>query len=649
MPTTESPITRRKKKNRVTGLLVPRGKRDTLSRKKRFAVPLLKAAEKNGTAGAVMKDEAHAEPEAEAETTAEPNAKAEPEPEAEAEPEPLSGDSPYVPKGDFHAMDCTDIVIGSAVGHHYRIDDYYTRDRSTPKVDSYWGGDSSLTAALGWEADGVTTILFRRKLEASHPTDHSITNSLMHVIWARGQEAGMYVHSPTSGLESGSASVPDFYRPDEIKYHGKKGQRGVVSMNFLEKISVASSANKDEINWCGNHWKYPGNCKPGIDCEYYAKWEYFEATDDIKFTIQTSHNDRWTGIGFSDNTRMTLTDAVIGWVERSGRYFMFDAWCHSYAPPSVDPAQGIRNESGYNENGISTISFVRNRISKDTGYDLSFTDNDCLYMMFPTKGGTVNYVNKRIRKHEAVPTISSERVCIRSCSKFGGADGRPFVYTTTPRPPQLHYEVEVMLTNVGSNYQIPEPGSTAWRQLSDSVRSSMEGVLKTVPGYQVIDITNLKYDGKGNLLTKMEVVLDKTLHEAKVGEVPPPKDDTGEVGDESMVRRVLREAVEHGSVGALQVNPQYLRVNQLRASESVQEKSVTGLSSSSSSSDGSDPAIRFLATNKIWIIIGVVVALVLIALMQAIVMIVRSRKNKTPPVSTKLLAHSTLCEETEFH
>nr|XP_053637941.1 uncharacterized protein LOC128692680 isoform X2 [Cherax quadricarinatus] len=550
--------------DRVTGLLVPRGKRDTLSRKKRFAVPLLKAAEKNGTAGAVMKDEAHAEPEAEAETTAEPNAKAEPEPEAEAEPEPLSGDSPYVPKGDFHAMDCTDIVIGSAVGHHYRIDDYYTRDRSTPKVDSYWGGDSSLTAALGWEADGVTTILFRRKLEASHPTDHSITNSLMHVIWARGQEAGMYVHSPTSGLESGSASVPDFYRPDEIKYHGKKGQRGVVSMNFLEKISVASSANKDEINWCGNHWKYPGNCKPGIDCEYYAKWEYFEATDDIKFTIQTSHNDRWTGIGFSDNTRMTLTDAVIGWVERSGRYFMFDAWCHSYAPPSVDPAQGIRNESGYNENGISTISFVRNRISKDTGYDLSFTDNDCLYMMFPTKGGTVNYVNKRIRKHEAVPTISSERVCIRSCSKFGGADGRPFVYTTTPRPPQLHYEVEVMLTNVGSNYQIPEPGSTAWRQLSDSVRSSMEGVLKTVPGYQVIDITNLKYDGKGNLLTKMEVVLDKTLHEAKVGEVPPPKDDTGEVGDESMVRRVLREAVEHGSVGALQVNPQYLRVNQLR-------------------------------------------------------------------------------------
>nr|XP_053657363.1 uncharacterized protein LOC128706497 [Cherax quadricarinatus] len=73
----------------------------------------------------------------------------------------------------------------------------------------------------------------------------------------------------------------------------------------------------------------------------------------------------------------------------------------------------------------------------------------------------------------------------------------------------------------------------------------------------------------------------------------------------------------------------------LAASESVQEKSVTGLSSSSSSSDGSDPAIRFLATNKIWIIIGVVVALVLIALMQAIVMIVRSRKNKTPPVSTK--------------
>ena len=44
----------------------------------------------------------------------------------------------------------------------------------------------------------------------------------------------MYHHSPPSGLESGKASIVDFYRPDEVKYHGK-GNRGVVSINFFGK------------------------------------------------------------------------------------------------------------------------------------------------------------------------------------------------------------------------------------------------------------------------------------------------------------------------------------------------------------------------------------------------------------------------------
>jgi len=36
---------------------------------------------------------------------------------------------PYAPRHDFNAMDCTDIVIGSARGTTSRIWDYYTRDR----------------------------------------------------------------------------------------------------------------------------------------------------------------------------------------------------------------------------------------------------------------------------------------------------------------------------------------------------------------------------------------------------------------------------------------------------------------------------------------------------------------------------------------
>lgn len=69
----------------------------------------------------------------------------------------------------------------------------------------------------------------------------------MHVIWARGQEPNMYVHSPKSGLEKGPKSVPDFYRPDEVKYHGKRDQRGITSLNFFGKFPPNFNLNTEKI------------------------------------------------------------------------------------------------------------------------------------------------------------------------------------------------------------------------------------------------------------------------------------------------------------------------------------------------------------------------------------------------------------------
>ena len=62
-------------------------------------------------------------------------------------------------------MDCTDMVIGMARGSTSRVGDYYTRDRSTPRLDEVYGGTDSLTDAMGYEEDGVTTIMFRRKIK----------------------------------------------------------------------------------------------------------------------------------------------------------------------------------------------------------------------------------------------------------------------------------------------------------------------------------------------------------------------------------------------------------------------------------------------------------------------------------------------------
>ena len=61
-------------------------------------------------------------------------------------------------------MDCTDLVIGAARGAFGRVGDFYTRDRSTPREDEFWGGSGSLTAALAYEEDGITTVAFRRKI-----------------------------------------------------------------------------------------------------------------------------------------------------------------------------------------------------------------------------------------------------------------------------------------------------------------------------------------------------------------------------------------------------------------------------------------------------------------------------------------------------
>lgn len=55
----------------------------------------------------------------------------------------------------------------------------------------------------------------------------------MHVIWAVGQEPNQYKHIPPSGLEKDEASIKDFYKADELKYHGNGDQRGVLSINFL--------------------------------------------------------------------------------------------------------------------------------------------------------------------------------------------------------------------------------------------------------------------------------------------------------------------------------------------------------------------------------------------------------------------------------
>lgn len=69
--------------------------------------------------------------------------------------------------GSLHAMDCTDMVIAKVNGNLHRILDHYTRGRSTPQEDEWYGGQQSITAAVGEHVNGVTYIRFRRSARTS--------------------------------------------------------------------------------------------------------------------------------------------------------------------------------------------------------------------------------------------------------------------------------------------------------------------------------------------------------------------------------------------------------------------------------------------------------------------------------------------------
>merc|ERR1719348_431680 len=117
-------------------------------------------------------------------------------------------------------MDCTDMVIGLARGDMGRGGDFYSRDRSTPREDSFWGGQDDLLSSHAWEEDGKTIMRFIKKVEDG-TADHALKGKLT-LIWAYG------------GWDEGKAD-DDFYKEDQLKFHGHTRDRiGVSSLELGE-------------------------------------------------------------------------------------------------------------------------------------------------------------------------------------------------------------------------------------------------------------------------------------------------------------------------------------------------------------------------------------------------------------------------------
>uniref|UniRef100_H2XT76 EGF-like domain-containing protein n=1 Tax=Ciona intestinalis TaxID=7719 RepID=H2XT76_CIOIN len=229
------------------------------------------------------------------------------------------------------AMDCIDVVIGSVKGNLHRVQDMYTRDRSTPRADAFYGGSDDITGSAGSQVDGFTTIVFRKKTRAILQCDHSIVDAPMQVVWAIGQGLDSYGHRPGSGLEACTAKR--FYRHDEIKYHGtNRLQRGSSTMNFYENPTPPTNSPAPGVcSTLSGEYKLPRSCDSSaanFNCEYFLSWTLDSSTNAIQFTLKQSRqaNTRWIALGISSDKRMANTDVISAYINSQGTAVVQDRY-----------------------------------------------------------------------------------------------------------------------------------------------------------------------------------------------------------------------------------------------------------------------------------------------------------------------------------
>ena len=70
----------------------------------------------------------------------------------------------------------------------------------------------------------------------------------------------------------------------------------------------------------------------------------------------------------------SLTDAIIGFVESNGRFFIMDMWTTGYLQPILESSQDLTNMEGAIEDGFTTLKFTRKRNTGDN-QDVAFTDD----------------------------------------------------------------------------------------------------------------------------------------------------------------------------------------------------------------------------------------------------------------------------------
>ncbi|VDL70601.1 unnamed protein product [Nippostrongylus brasiliensis] len=340
-----------------------------------------------------------------------------------------------------NAMECTDMVVGTVIDGRGRVRDFYSPSKATPRPDSTFGGSDSLTAASAFREDGITTVVFRKKLEAKDKWDHSIKGP-MTVIWAKGADPDNYQHT------TGGATIkadPDFFVSNAFKYHGRN-QRGALTIDFFQEAKKEKVVHGLHIDasTCSGSFSFPANCswKNNADnkCQYVMKW--ISDGEVARFSVEALMKiAEWVAIGFSPDGAMAGSDVVIIGLQRNPsrtREMMVtvtDQFMPNYGRPVIDEQQDIFDVETTYTGGRVMANFSRELAGSDKS-DINL--QQCVHLLFTTTVGQIE-PNGEIRKHGDTPIASDTKVCLSTCSEVqstkkkekGGSKDEEKATTTT--------------------------------------------------------------------------------------------------------------------------------------------------------------------------------------------------------------------------
>eukprot|EP00850_Spirogloea_muscicola_P010947 SM000066S20422 [mRNA] locus=s66:256473:263124:+ [translate_table: standard] len=245
-------------------------------------------------------------------------------------------------KGDMPAMYLQDMTIASARGNYYRIQDSWTTaSHATPVPDTKLGGTNDILDVIGHEEpDGMTFVKFRRPFM---PTDTGLcrlSNQGYGLHFGVGKGTSCNVDS--TGLGNNAATqylkqeAAAFYRPDELKYHGRENAGSFGNVNLVLGASTLD----------------------GKGCA------------SVEFSLQAKTKG-WVALGFSPNGKMVGSDAIVGFADSQnvlkkdassslGTVSVYKLTGYTFTQVVAQPNLQVENASAVYVNKTTILRFARN-------------------------------------------------------------------------------------------------------------------------------------------------------------------------------------------------------------------------------------------------------------------------------------------------